>query len=85
MPPYLTTGACAALINAVIDMPGAYKRDYIRQEVEAGDLVARVFIKVPGKKAIIKIHPADFLAWARLRLRDPRHLADLERRLSGGE
>lgn len=65
----MTTGEVADLINAVLDMPGAYSRDYIRQEVECGALVARVYDR-RGKKARIRIHPDDFLAWAGARVRD---------------
>lgn len=65
----MTTGEVADLINAVLDMPGAYSRDYIRQEVECQALVARVYDR-RGKKARIRIHPDDFLAWARQKVRE---------------
>lgn len=65
----MTTGEVADLINAVLDMPGAYSRDYIRQEVECGALVARVYDR-RGKKARIRIHPDDFLTWAGGKVRD---------------
>ena len=64
----MTTGEVADLINAILDMPGAYSRDYIRQEVEGGALVARVYDR-RGKKARIRIHPDDFLVWAQGKVR----------------
>lgn len=64
----MTTGEVADLINEILEMPGAYSRDYIRQEVEAGLLVARVYDR-RGKKARIRIHPDDFIAWARGKVR----------------
>jgi hypothetical protein len=64
----MTTGEVADLINSILDMPGAYSRNYIRQEVECGALVARVYDR-RGKKARIRIHPDDFLTWARGKVR----------------
>lgn len=80
----MTTGEVADLINAILDMPGAYSRDYIRQEVECAALVARVYER-RGKKARIRIHPDDFIAWARGKVRSGQQarLASMVEQWSG--
>jgi hypothetical protein len=78
---WLTTGRCARLINEVLEMEGAYSSDFIREEVETGALVARVYER-RRQRTRIRIHPDDFATWAAARLREADQAARLRERLA---
>lgn len=59
---WLTTSECAALLNAALDMPGVFRSDFIRGEIDARHLVARVDLSTRGRR-FIRIHREDFLSY----------------------
>lgn len=78
----MTTGTCARMMNQAIELRDAYTRDFIRQEIEAGALPARVYeARGTSGKHHIKVHPDDFRAWALKRLTSDVHRAALEQAL----
>ena len=60
----LTTRDCADLLNAGVELTGAFTARFIWGEIEDGRLIARVRHRGGTRqRARIRVHPDDFLAY----------------------
>jgi len=59
----LTTRDCADLLNACVELTGAFTARFIWGEIEDGRLVARVHLRGTRQRARIRVHPDDFVAY----------------------
>lgn len=61
----LTTKQCADALNALYDSPTTFDVDYIRREIEANRLKARINIKTGRRRARIRVHTDDMHDYVR--------------------